>query len=167
MGSPRVEFMDDPSITDAPTMSLLEVEGQFDPRIDEKGRFSLPAEIRTVLNLAEGSELILTRHTEERCLILFWPEAWAAFKSRIAALSPVQASLIRRVVQGSARKLTLDKVGRLQIPSLLRTFSGIELQSTCLLNGVGHCMELWSERIWSERFGGLLLDSGMDLLLQM
>ena len=159
--------MDDRTPIDLPDAPLAEVEGQFDPRVDEKGRFSLPAEIRTILGLTEESELILTRHTELRCLLLFWPESWAAFKNRIAALTPAQASVIHRVVQGSARKLRLDKVGRLQIPPLLRNFGGIELQSTCLLNGVGHCMELWCERIWNERFGGLLPDSGIDVLLQM
>lgn len=145
----------------------IEVEGQYDPKIDEKGRVSVPAEFRSILSLDEGSELVLTRHLEVRCLLLFWLEAWETFKRRIASISPEKAARVRRVVQGSARRVKLDKIGRIQLPTLLRNFAGLELQSPCLLNGVGNCMEIWSEDHWNESYGGLVEDSGMDQLLSI
>ena len=79
------------------------VEGQHEHTVDSKGRLSLPVEFRVDLGLEEGSELIVTRHLNERCLLVYWPEAWDALKDQIDAAPPRLASALRRVVCGAAR----------------------------------------------------------------
>ena len=81
------------------------VEGQHEHTVDSKGRVSLPAEFRSELNLEEGSELIVTRHLNERCLLVYWPEAWTALKEQIDSAPAKLASALRRVVCGAARRV--------------------------------------------------------------
>ena len=52
------------------------VEGQHEHTVDGKGRVSIPSDFRSVLGLEEGAELVVTRHLNERCLLVYWPDAW-------------------------------------------------------------------------------------------
>ena len=58
----------------------------------------------------------MTRHLNERCLLVYWPEAWADLKAQIDAAPSRLASALRRVVCGAARRVRLDRLGRIQIP---------------------------------------------------
>lgn len=138
----------------------LDLEGQHDHTFDDKGRVSIPAEFRTALGLEEGAELVVTRHFNQRCLLLFQPGPWQAFKAVIEGADPAVRPVLRRVVAGSARRVKLDRLGRIQIPQVLRKFA--ELEGKCFVIGQGDRMELWDEAVWNEMFDPASLQ-GHDL----
>ena len=128
----------------------LDLEGQHDHTFDDKGRVSIPAEFRATLALDEGAELVVTRHFNQRCLLIFLPEPWTAFKAVIEGAEPAVRPVLRRVVAGSARRVKVDRLGRIQIPQVLRKFA--QLEGKCFVVGQGDRMELWDEAVWNEMF---------------
>lgn len=133
------------------TAALSSLEGQHEHTLDSKGRVSIPSDFRTDLEVEENAELIVTRHLKERCLLVFWPAAWEAFKAKIASATPSVGSALRRVVCGTARRVRLDKLGRIQVPQVLRKYA--DLEGKCLVMGQGHLMEIWSLGVWESTHG--------------
>ena len=133
------------------TGELSSLEGQHEHTPDSKGRVSIPSDFRVELRLDENAELIVTRHLKERCLLVFWPAGWEAFKSKIGSAPPSVGSALRRVVCGTARRVRLDKLGRVQVPQVLRKYAGLE--GKCLVMGQGNLMEIWSLGVWERTHG--------------
>jgi MraZ protein len=130
-----------------------EVWGTHEHTVDGKGRVSIPSDFRGELNFNEGSELFVTRHLSERCLLVFWPEAWEAFVAGIGERSDSAeiASMVRRVVCGYRRRVKLDRLGRIQLPHEQRKYS--ELDGKCFVMGQGRHMEIWSMPMWETTHG--------------
>ena len=129
----------------------LPVEGQHEHTLDGKGRVSIPAEFRSSLTLSEGSELVVTRHLKERCLLVFWPESWDAFKESVAQAIPQVSTALSRIVCGSSRRVRIDRLGRIQIPSVLRKYA--ELDGKCSVLGQRTRLEIWSMAVWDATHG--------------
>ncbi len=127
------------------------VEGQHEHTVDGKGRLSIPSEFRAELDLDEGREVMVTRHLKERCLLVYWPEAWAAFKAKVDAAPARVQSALRRVVCGTARRVKVDRLGRIQIPLVLRKYA--DLDGKCFVNGQGSYLEIWSMAMWDLTHG--------------
>lgn len=127
------------------------VEGQHEHTVDGKGRVSIPSEFRNDLGLDEGVEVMVTRHLKERCLLVYWLDAWEAFKRRIDEAPPRIQSALRRVVCGTARRVKVDRLGRIQIPLVLRKYA--DLEGKCFINGQGAYLELWSMALWDLTHG--------------
>ena len=129
--------------------------GQYEHAIDGKGRTSVPAKFRDVLDAeghlsASGGRLILTRGLEP-CLVC-WPlREWTMFEERLAKLPQFDASvaMIRRIYVSGAVDLEVDKLGRVLVPKELRDAAG--LSRDALWAGMGRHIELWSK----ERFDAL------------
>jgi MraZ protein len=82
-------------------MELL--TGEFRNTLDEKGRVSLPARLRSELS---GNILILTQGVD-RCLWLFMPEQWKLLSKKLMeTTSPFQARsrLVQRRIIAPLRK---------------------------------------------------------------
>ena len=133
------------------TGELSSLEGQHEHTLDSKGRVSIPSDFRAELGLDDNDELIVTRHLKERCLLVFWPDGWEVFKSKIAGAPPTIGSALRRVVCGTARRVRLDKLGRVQVPQVLRKYAGLE--GKCLVMGQGNLMEIWALGVWESTHG--------------
>lgn len=131
----------------APTAEV-DLEGQHDHAVDEKGRVSVPASFRAALALASGDEVVITRHLKDRCLRVYTEAAWALFKGRVEADRTPVGNALRRVVKGSARVARVDRLGRVLLPSALRQFASLD--GRCYVVGQGHCMEIWDVAIWEE-----------------
>jgi MraZ protein len=145
-----------------------DLEGQHDHTIDDKGRVSIPAEFRAALGLQDGDEVVVTRHLRERCLRVYRPDAWEQFKARIADMPGPAGAALRKVVRGSARRMKVDRLGRISLPTALRTYA--QLDGKCFVMGQGLCMEVWDEGEWNrahapENYGELDEDalSALDM----
>lgn len=132
----------------ADTRAPVDLEGQHDHAVDDKGRVSIPVAFRAALDLSTGDEVVVTRHLKDRCLRLYTQAAWAAFKARIEADRSQTGNVLRRVVKGSARAARVDRLGRVLLPNALRQFA--QLDGRCYVVGQGVCMELWDVEIWEQ-----------------
>ncbi|OHV40612.1 MULTISPECIES: division/cell wall cluster transcriptional repressor MraZ [Pseudofrankia] len=118
--------------------------GSHSPRLDDKGRLTLPAKFREEL---EGG-LVITKG-QERCLYVF-PLAEFSRISESLRTAPVTAKSLRdysRVFFSSASDDIPDKQGRINIPSALREYAG--LTRDCVVNGANTRVEIWDAQRWT------------------
>jgi len=119
-------------------MELL--TGEFRNTLDDKGRVSLPARLRSEL---PGNFLVLTQGID-RCLWLFPPEQWKILSRKLMdTTSPFQARtrLVQRRIIAPAQEIEIDKAGRLVVPQSLREFAS--LTKDCVILGIEKYVEIW------------------------
>ena len=119
--------------------------GEFQHSLDEKGRLAIPAKYRALFN--DGA--VVTRGFEP-CLVLYPLGEWDAFAEKIASLPTAQtdARQIVRQIFSSASEVDLDRLGRINIPPLLRDYAGLDGEAT--LAGVGTRFEIWNRLHWEQ-----------------
>ncbi|WP_131747421.1 division/cell wall cluster transcriptional repressor MraZ [Frankia sp. Cppng1_Ct_nod] len=117
--------------------------GSHTPRLDDKGRLTLPAKFREEL---EGG-LVITKG-QERCLYVF-PMVEFTRISESLRTAPVTAKALRdysRVFFSSASDDVPDRQGRITIPPALRAYA--ELTRECVVNGANTRVEIWDASRW-------------------
>lgn len=118
--------------------------------MDAKGRIAIPTKVRESLQSACNGQIVLTAHTESRCLHVFPETHWQEILPTIEGL-PSFNKVSRRaklLLIGHAGQLEIDANGRVLIPSTLREYAGLEKK--ILLVGQGAGLELWSEERFAE-----------------
>ena len=120
--------------------------GEYEYRVDSKGRLPLPPKFRQEL----GTQLILARGTEA-CIVVYpineWHKLTDPLAARTVALSQKKRRLNRHLF-GSAFDLTLDGQGRIALPSPLRRYAQIDDVATIV--GVNNYVELWNPALWNS-----------------
>lgn len=116
------------------------VTGEFKNTLDDKGRLSLPAKLRSSLS---SSVLVITQGVD-KCLWLFTPERWTALSDQLfssTSLFHQQARIIQRRIIAPAQEVEIDKAGRIAIPQSLRDYAG--LNKECVVLGITKRLEIW------------------------
>ncbi|MGO1972548.1 MAG: division/cell wall cluster transcriptional repressor MraZ [Propionibacteriaceae bacterium] len=119
--------------------------GTHTPKIDEKGRFFLPAKFRD--ELADG--LVITR-AQDRCLAIY-PQATFIEMTKSISAAPTSVKQVRdfqRMLAAGASDETPDKQGRVTIPPQLRTYAG--LTKDCVVVGAINRVEVWDRAAWEQ-----------------
>jgi MraZ protein len=118
--------------------------------IDDKGRIVVPASMRAV----PGRKLPLTSfvllYGLGGCLWLYTEDGWKKFEERLYALSvgsKKQRDFARAFLVG-ASKVTVDKQGRISIPSSLMSRAGLGKEA--VLHGQVGRLEIWSPEKFHE-----------------
>jgi MraZ protein len=107
--------------------------GRFDHAIDEKGRVSMPARFREVLQREGHERLYITNFIFEgqRCLELYPPGEWEAVLERFKGKKGNRdTQLFETFYVGGAHEVQVDKQGRILIPPRLREFAKLEREVT-------------------------------------
>ena len=117
--------------------------GTYTPRLDEKGRFFLPAKFRD--ELAEG--LVIAKG-QEHCLAIYTPEGFQQEAAR-AMSGPSTLRGIRdfqRMYASGASEEVPDKQGRLTVPPMLRQYAGLDKEIAVI--GAFNRIEIWDLAAW-------------------
>jgi len=134
--------------------------GQYQTTLDEKGRFSLPAKLRSVTGsdtspLLDG-DVVLTKGLEG-CLSLYPEVEWAEIQERLSTLNFTQKDFrfFSRRFYSAAGAVSPDKNGRILIPSHL--IEEAHLKKDLLVIGVNRWIEIWDPnryKYYLEQYGG-------------
>lgn len=119
--------------------------------MDAKGRLAIPAKVRDALLSDCGGRIVVTAHTEERCLLVYPEQQWQQLLPQIESLPNInrKAAKMQRVLLGYATNLEVDETnGRILLPPTLREYAGLEKK--LMLVGQGKKLELWSEEEWAK-----------------
>lgn len=119
--------------------------GTYAPRLDDKGRFVLPAKYRD--GLAAG--LVLTKGQERS--IVVWPTAeFAAYAERLneASRSDAKVRSYQRVLFSGASDEIPDRQGRITVPTTLREYAGLDRDVVVV--GRNATAEIWDATTWTE-----------------
>lgn len=119
--------------------------------MDTKGRVAIPTRTRELLNEVCAGNIVLTAHTEDRCLLMYPKPQWDEILPKIEALPTFNktARKAKLLMIGYASEFELDDSGRILIPPTLRDYAGLEKK--VMLIGQGKNLELWGEEQFFER----------------
>lgn len=116
--------------------------GEYDCKLDAKGRMVLPAKIKNALPEGSGDELVV-RKGFEPCLVLYPMLEYKKIFSKIASLNEFNAeyrNLQRNFFRGNAI-VELDNAGRILIPKNMMAFADLKKES--IVVGMGNRVEIW------------------------
>jgi MraZ protein len=90
----------------------------------------------------------------DRCLFAFPPEEWATFKANIKANADLSAKgrQLSRMFFSMAFEATLDRQGRVLIPTKLAQYAGLSRDVT--VAGVDERLEIWDTGEWNRYLTG-------------
>ena len=117
--------------------------GEFEYRIDEKGRMPIPPRFRK--ELKEG--VVLTPGVE-KCITAYALSEWKKLAATLTTGSVTRSKLRRlnRAIFATAFSLNIDGQGRIALPIPLRQYAGIEEE--VVIAGANNYLELWNKEQW-------------------
>ncbi|MFC1860073.1 division/cell wall cluster transcriptional repressor MraZ [Chloroflexota bacterium] len=117
--------------------------GEFEYKIDEKGRVPFPPRFRR--ELKDG--VVLTPGVEQ-CITAYTLPEWKKVAASLTT-GPVTLSKLRklnRAIFATAFSLNMDGQGRIALPVPLRQYAGIE--EDVVIAGANNYLELWNKEQW-------------------
>lgn len=124
--------------------------GQYDSKVDKKGRLSFPKKFREIL----GNKLIVTLGYENS-LIVVSEENWKALLEGTEGRPFIQSETrqTQRFLLGGATSVESDNKGRFILPAYLREFGRIKNEVVFL--GLSRYVEIWDKQRWITYRKGL------------
>ena len=116
--------------------------GTYYPKIDDKGRFFVPAKFREFID--KDGICYITRGFDG-CLWMYCKPEWDIVSDHLdKTLSDMRANerKIKRHFLGNSKECETDKQGRILIPPDLRDYAKIKDEITVV--GMGNKIEIWS-----------------------
>ncbi len=120
--------------------------GEFEYRVDEKGRVPIPPKFRTEELKKDG--MVLTPGMEN-CITLYPASEWKKIADALTAgpLLPSKLRKLNRAVFATAFSAEMDAQGRIIVPAHLRQHAGIT--GDVVVTGVNTSIEIWSKEQWA------------------
>lgn len=119
--------------------------GEYQYKVDEKGRLPLPPKFRR--QMRDG--VVLTKGIE-KCVDVYPLGEWGRLADTLAAkvVTPANLRRLNRAIFGSAFSASFDGQGRIALPSPLRSYA--EIGDTVVVVGANARVELWNEELWRK-----------------
>ncbi len=117
--------------------------GEFEYRIDEKGRVPIPPKFRK--ELKDG--VILTQGVEQ-CITAYPLSEWKKLAATLTtgSITPSKLRKLNRAIFTTAFSLNIDGQGRIVLPIPLRQYASIEEE--VIIAGANNYLELWNKEQW-------------------
>lgn len=122
--------------------------GKYYNNLDPKGRLIIPAPFREIIGDKYSPRMFITNAASEQCLHLYPLQEWTALQDKVRALPRMDRNVrifMRRVI-ASAVETTLDKQGRVLVPSAHRQDAG--LAGEVVVVGQIEKIEIWDKALW-------------------
>jgi MraZ protein len=121
-------------------------------KIDGKGRVSIPAPFRKVLDLeAQPGVVLIPGIRGEGAIEGFGHSRFEELVESIDAMNPLEEETLALAdtVMGEAHHLALDENGRIVLGAELKRFAGLDGQA--LFVGLGRSFQIWNPEAYAER----------------
>src|SRR3954464_15560063 len=113
--------------------------GEFDCKLDAKGRMMIPAGLKKQLPEADSEGLVINRGLE-KYLVIYTKKEWDKKLDELSKLNEYDRKSLQfiRFFTAGATNLLPDSAGRVNLPKNLLHFAGItgEVVLSCMLNKV-------------------------------
>ncbi len=123
--------------------------GEYDCKLDAKGRLALPAKVKAALPDVAAQELVLRRGFES-CLVLYPMIEYKKIINRVRSLSEFNEEY-RRFQRSFFRgnvEVELDSAGRINIQKRMMEYA--DLTKEVVLVGLGNRVEIWNPDLYEE-----------------
>ena len=155
---------------------MLNLLGEYKCKIDAKGRLMFPARLRRQLENIIHHGLVINRDIFENCLVLYPKPEWDKVNSEMTQLSRYNRKhqVFQRKFMKGATLVDLDSSGRLNVPTALLDYAGIDLSKSneIVVSGLGEKVEIWTVEAYQTQvlndeddfdFGNLAEDVRKDI----
>jgi MraZ protein len=118
--------------------------GEYECKVDAKGRLLVPAGLRKQFSAAAEGKFFVKRGIEN-CLELYQKHDWETVSEKVSSLNQfVKKNRVfaRKFISG-ATQLELDNVGRVNLPKNLLEYAGIDKK--LVLFAYGNKIEIWDK----------------------
>ena len=129
---------------------MLNLLGEYDVRLDAKGRLVLPSGLKKQLADQLSQGFVVNRDVFRPCLVLYPQSVWDGINRMLGRLNRFvekNMEFIRRFTAG-ATHLELDSSGRLLLPKAL--MDEPKLGKELKLIGLGDRVEVWSKAGYAQ-----------------
>jgi len=119
--------------------------GEYDCKLDAKGRLMLPAALKKQLGEAVALGFVINRDIFEKCLVVYPVDEWNKIAARLEKLNPFvqKDKLFKRRFNNGATPVELDDQGRVLLPKSLSEFASLDKELKVV--GNGDTIEIWSK----------------------
>jgi len=123
--------------------------GEYEHKLDKKGRIIIPSRFREISKDNYIEKFFITRGLDT-CLFMFTEEEWKNQELKFKNLSFTKKETRRfnRLFFAGASELILDKQGRILVPTYLKSYA--EIKKDIMIVGVSNRIEIWSRERWDE-----------------
>jgi MraZ protein len=121
--------------------------------VDKKGRVSVPAQFRRVLEKGDPNwsekttpELVIVYGDHRRSYLeCYTIEAIDEVDAKIDAMprGSIERKMLQRMFHGQSFPTSVDETGRLVLPAKLRSKIGLDLDSEAFFIGAGDTFQIW------------------------
>ncbi len=123
--------------------------GEFECKLDAKGRLMLPSSLRKQLDPAAQESFVMNRGFE-KCLVLYPKNDWKYISEEVNKLNQYvkKNREFTRYFYRGATELGLDGTGRLLFPKRLMEYAGVEKE--VVLFAHGNKIEVWNKEVYDN-----------------
>jgi len=139
------------------TVSETNLIGEFEIKLDQKGRVILPANLKKQIS-PEAKDLFVINRGFENCLVLYPMNEWKSISAEINRLNLYNRknrNFVRYFYRG-ATELALDGSNRLLLPKTLMSYAGITKE--VILFAFSNRIEVWAK----DKYEQLMTDEPED-----
>lgn len=130
--------------------------GEFECKMDGKGRVMLPASLRKQIPEEAGDKLVVNRGFD-KCLTLYTKADWQKETEKLNGLNSFNKKdrLFIRLFNNGATEVQIDGASRILVPKKLQEYA--EIENELVLYAYENKIEIWSAKNYDEMF-----DMGAD-----
>jgi MraZ protein len=124
--------------------------GEYDCKVDVKGRFMFPVDLRKQMEGAFEKGFVINRNLHQKCLVLYPASEWERLNKKLGKLNRlIKANdVFVRKFTGGATAVDADSTGRLLLPRPLADYAAISSDLKVL--GSNNVIELWDKKLYED-----------------
>ena len=124
--------------------------GEFDCKVDAKGRFMFPVNLRKQLEEVFDKGFVINRNLHQKCLVLYPMAEWNKLNKKLSKLNRlIKANdVFVRKFSGGATAADADNTGRVLLPKPLVEYAGITTDIKVL--GSNNVIEIWDKKLYDQ-----------------
>ena len=136
---------------------MIGLVGEFEVKLDAKGRFLFPSGLRKQLSPAAQENFMLNKGFED-CLTLYPMNEWEKISAKLSKMNlfkPKNRMFYRLFHQG-AKTVSLDSVGRIHVP--VTHMERVGLNKDVMIIAYNDRIEIWDKSKYFEMIEGNMAD---------
>ena len=124
--------------------------GEFECKVDAKGRFMFPVNLRKQLGEVFDKGFVINRNLHQKCLVLYPITEWNKLNKKLSKLNRlIKANdVFVRKFSGGATAADADNTGRVLLPKSLVEYADITTDIKVL--GSNNVIEIWDKKLYDQ-----------------
>lgn len=129
---------------------MISLIGEYDCKVDAKGRFMFPVNLRKQLEEVFEKGFVINRNLHQKCLVLYPINEWNKLNKKLSKLNRlIKANdVFVRKFTGGATSAEADNTGRVLLPKPLVEYADITTDIKVL--GSNNVIEIWDKKLYDQ-----------------